>query len=115
MVYSGFRSLSPAGLLINDVEIGSDRILITARCRATAGACPDCGRQSEQVHSRYERRLLDLPSHGRAVQMRIAVRRFRCAEPSCRRRISPSSSATRWPVDLLGAPLGWWRSSIISA
>ncbi len=39
------------------------------------------------VHSRYERRLLDLPSHGRTVQMRVAVRRFRCAEPSCQRRI----------------------------
>ena len=39
------------------------------------------------MHSRYERRLLDLPSHGRAVQMRVTVRRFRCAEPGCRRRI----------------------------
>ena len=87
MVYSGFRSLSPAGLLINNVEIGPDRIFITAQCRAVAGTCPDCGHQSDQVHSRYERRLLDLPSHGRAVQMCVAVRRFRCAEPSCQRRI----------------------------
>src|SRR6266704_3330555 len=87
MVYSGFRSLSPAGLLIKDVEIGSDRILITARCRANVGRCPDCGRSSDRLHSRYERRLLDLPSHGRTVQMRVAVRRFRCAEPSCQRRI----------------------------
>jgi hypothetical protein len=61
MVYAGFRSLSPAGLLINDVEIGPDCIFITARCRATAGTCPDCERQSEQMYSRYERRLLDLP------------------------------------------------------
>jgi transposase len=87
MVHSGFRSLSPAGLLINDVTIGPDRILITARCRAASSRCPNCGRRSEQVHSRYERRLLDLPSHGRAVEMRVAVRRFRCAEPSCQRRI----------------------------
>jgi len=87
MVYSGFRSLSPAGLLINDVEIGPDRILITARCRAAAGTCPNCGHQSDRVHSRYERRLVDLPSHGRTVQMCVAVRRFRCAEPSCPRRI----------------------------
>ena len=87
MVYSGFRSLSPAGLLIDDVRIGADRILVTARCRAAAGTCPDCGRQSKQVHSHYERRLLDLPSHGRAVQVRVVVRRFRCAEPSCQRRI----------------------------
>jgi len=87
MVYSGFRSLSPVGLLVNNVEIGPDLILITARCRAGAGRCPDCGLQSEWVHSRYERQLLDLPSQGRAVQMRVTVRRFRCAAPSCRRRI----------------------------
>jgi transposase len=87
MVYTGFRSLSPAGLLIDDVEIGPERILITARSRATAGRCPDCGRSSQRVHSRYERRLLDLPSQGRAVQMRVAVRRFRCSDPDCRRRI----------------------------
>ena len=87
MVYPGFRTLSPVGLLINNIEIGSDRILITARCRATAGRCPDCGRSSDRMHSRYERRLMDLPSQGRAVQLRVSVRRFRCAELSCRRRI----------------------------
>jgi transposase len=87
MVYQRFQSLSPAGLLIDDVEIGPDRIVITTRCRAAAAKCPDCGRQSERVHSRYDRRLLDLPSHGRAVQLRVAVRRFRCAEPGCRRCI----------------------------
>lgn len=87
MVYSDFQSLSPAGLLIDNVEIGPDRIVITARCRAAAGTCPDCGQSSARLHSRYERRLLDLPSHGRAVQLRVAVRRFRCADPGCRRRI----------------------------
>jgi transposase len=87
MVYRGFRSLSPAGLLIEEVAIAPDRLLVRARCRAAAGQCPDCGRPSEQVHSHYERRLLDLPSHGRAVQMRVTVRRFRCAEPGCQRRI----------------------------
>jgi transposase len=87
MAYTGFRSLSPAGLLISDVEIGPAHIFITARCRAAVGTCPDCGHQSERVHSRYKRRLLDLPSHGRTVQMCVAVRRFRCAEPSCPRRI----------------------------
>ncbi len=87
MVYREFRLLSPAGLLIEEVEIASQRLLVRARCRAAAGRCPDCGRPSEKVHSRYERRLLDLPSQGRAVQMRVTVRRFRCAKPGCRRRI----------------------------
>jgi hypothetical protein len=87
MVYSGFRSLSPVGLQITNVEIAPNRILITARCRGDAGRCPDCGRSSKRVHSRYERRLLDLPSQGRAVRMQVTVRRFRCADPNCRRRI----------------------------
>jgi transposase len=84
-------SLSPAGLQIKSVELGDDRILITARCRGASGTCLDCGGPSEHVHSRYERKLLDLPSHGRAVQLRIPVRRFRCAEPSCPRSIFAES------------------------
>src|SRR5216683_2895377 len=87
MVYGSFQSLSPAGLLIDDVAIEPDRIVIAARCRAAFSECPDCGRQSGHVHSRYERRLLDLPSHGRVVQLQITVRRFRCATSGCRRRI----------------------------
>jgi hypothetical protein len=48
-----FRALSPASLLIDDVEIGPDRIVITARCRAAAGERPDCGRRSGRMHSCY--------------------------------------------------------------
>jgi hypothetical protein len=55
-----FRSVSPAGLLINDVEIGPDRILITARCRAAAGTCPDCGRPSGIICDLERRRIVDL-------------------------------------------------------
>jgi transposase len=40
-----------------------------------------------RVHSRYKRRLLDLPSHGRVVQLQVPVRRFRCMHPNCPRRI----------------------------
>lgn len=87
MVYGSFQSLSPAGLLVDDVTVGPDRMIISARCIGTCGECPDCGRQSGRVHSRYERRLLDLPSHGRAVQLQITVRRFRCTTSDCRRSI----------------------------
>ncbi len=87
MVYSSFRALSPAGLVIDDVAVGPDRVVITARCRPMAGTCRDCGRPSGQLHSRYERQLLDLPSQRRAVHLRVTVRRFRCTEPRCRRRI----------------------------
>lgn len=86
MGYGRFQSLSPGGLVIDNVEIGSERILIDARCRAAVPMCPACGQKSDRVHSRYRRRLLDLPSHGRIVQLRIAVRRFRCSRADCPRR-----------------------------
>jgi transposase len=56
---------------------------------ATRGGarCPLCGRRSRRLHSRYFRTLADSPVAGRAVQLRVQVRRFRCANPACRRRI----------------------------
>lgn len=82
-----FQAVSPAGLLVGAVTAEPDRLLIVARPSAADAACPECGQRSSQVHSRYDRRLTDLPSHGRAVHLRIQVRRFRCATLSCPRRI----------------------------
>jgi transposase len=87
VVYQRFQAISPAGLLIDNVEIEPDRIVIIARCRGASGRCPDCGQPSEHVHSHYERRLLDLPSHGRAVQLQVTVRKFRCTHSVCQRSI----------------------------
>src|SRR5215207_5777869 len=55
----------------------------TVRCRA----CPECGARSSRVHSRYWRKLGDLPLAGRPVRITLRARRFRCDAPSCRRRI----------------------------
>jgi transposase len=77
----------PAGLVIDAVTTETDRILIATHLAALHAACPDCSMISTQVHSRYERRLLDLPSHGRAVHLRVQVRRFRCGNRVCSRRI----------------------------
>ena len=82
-----FHAISPAGSLIEGVTTEPDRLLIMARPTAPDAACPECGRRSGQVHSRYDRRLMDPPSHGRAVHLRVHVRRFRCATITCPRRI----------------------------
>jgi transposase len=42
---------------------------------------------SESLHSRYTRSLQDLPWQGRAVVLRIRVRRFRCRNDRCRRKV----------------------------
>ena len=96
---ASFRAMSPAGLVIDTVTTETDRILIAAHSAARDAACPDCGMTSARVDSRYERRLLDLPSHRRTVHLRIQVRRFRCGNRDCQRRICgeplPDSTALR--------------------
>ncbi|WP_327123084.1 transposase family protein [Streptomyces sp. NBC_01727] len=37
---------------------------VVARGRAARAACPGCGRFSDRVHDRYQRRLEDLPRNG---------------------------------------------------
>jgi hypothetical protein len=88
-----YGSVSPAGILIEAVTAEPDRLLIIARPTARDAACPACGRRSEQVHSRYDRHLMDLASYGRTVHLRVQVRRFRCATIICPRRIFGGSLA----------------------
>ena len=63
-----------------------DRITIVAAARRAHGRLPTCRRPSGRIHSRYERRLHDLPWQGRPVILRLRARRFRCPDPACPRR-----------------------------
>jgi Transposase/zinc-finger of transposase IS204/IS1001/IS1096/IS1165 len=74
-----------------------DFLHITAHGARPGGCCPDCGRASRAVHSRYRRRPADLPSLGRAVRVELRVRRFYCRNAACARR----TFAERLP-ELLG-------------
>jgi transposase len=77
----------PAGLVIDRLLPGPDRIVLLARPRSPEARCPACDRSSARVHSAYVRRLADLPWHGRVVELRVRVRRFRCVGTECRRAI----------------------------
>jgi transposase len=63
-----------------------DLLHIAAHGTRPGGRCPDCGRASRAVHSRYRRRPADLPSLGRAVRVGLRVRRFYCRNAACARR-----------------------------
>jgi len=71
--------------MVEQVLPEPDRITIVARLRLPTSICPDCRVPSSRVHSRYERRLADLPWQGRPVVIRFRARRFFCAEPACPR------------------------------
>jgi len=80
-------SLAPDGFAVEAIEPVGERIQIRLRSRTPFALCPDCGRHSRRVQSRYVRRPADLPLGGKPVELTILVRRFWCDAVLCRRRI----------------------------
>ena len=70
------------GVIVEAAELAGG-LSLRARVRADQATCPRCGQPSGRVHSTYGRRLADAPVGGRRVVIRLAVRRFFCANPDC--------------------------------
>lgn len=70
-------------LLVERVSCGDTGVVIEARPRPAAAACPACGAWSARVHSGYVRTVHDSPAGGRVVVIRLAVRRFWCGNAGC--------------------------------
>ncbi|HEY8611660.1 MAG TPA: ISL3 family transposase [Roseomonas sp.] len=98
-------ALLPPGLVVDEVEVGPDLISITAHPAQAFGTCPTCGLRSDRVHSLHRRRLLDLPSHGRSVELLVRTCRFRCLAADCPRR-----TFTQPPLPEMAG--GWRRRTI---
>ncbi|MGY5800916.1 transposase family protein [Rhizobium sp. LEGMi12c] len=79
--------LIPPSLVVDHVQQSKEVISIDCRFRSTGAKCPDCRKASHRTHSHYERRLADLPWQGRAVTITMNVRRLRCSNARCRRRL----------------------------
>ena len=90
-------ALVPRGFVVDDATSDDAGALITVRSVARASACPGCGSPSERVHSRYRRRLADLPISGRPVRLIVLARRFHCDAVLCGRRVF----AERFDADVL--------------
>jgi transposase len=73
------------GLSEVTVEQASGQLHLTATAPTACGPC--CTVLSSSIHSRYQRRLTDVPWGTRAVQLQLTVRKFRCRNPSGARRI----------------------------
>jgi hypothetical protein len=66
-----------------DVAVG----FITAKAISARASCPLCKVASRPIHSRYVRRVSDLPCACRGVRLDLVALRFRCEQPLCRRQI----------------------------
>jgi transposase len=75
----------PTDVVVEDLLLENQVLILVLASTLPTRCCPSCSQPSTRVHSRYTRRLSDLPCQGRLVRLQIAVRRFRCVEPTCRR------------------------------
>jgi transposase len=78
--------LVPVELNVEAVHHCADAIFVDACGRSSDCRCPQCGKASRRVHSRYIRMITDLPCAGRRIELHLAVRRFVCDAAHCRRK-----------------------------
>ena len=86
-ILDAMLALVPSELIVSRILTEDGRITIQADPREASAWCPVCQRRSHRVHSRYDRRLADLPWQRRAVAIAVTVRRFRCDNARCERKI----------------------------
>jgi len=65
--------------IVADVRMVSLVVKATQPC----ATCPRCQRASTRIHSRYHRKVADLPCLGVAVRLELHTRRFRCTNDLC--------------------------------
>jgi transposase len=75
------------GISLTEVSVEDEAVGLRLTATVPTAACPDCAVPSSSVHSRYQRRLMDLPWGTRAVHIQLIVRKFVCRNGACARRI----------------------------
>jgi transposase len=82
------RSSLPASqqLILEAVEETADGIVFRVRGMHTP-RCQSCFESRVSYHSRYMRRMRDLPWQGKRVEIHLQARRFRCRNNACDRKI----------------------------
>src|SRR5207247_9165376 len=92
MLLSTLFSL-PADVYLADVCLEQETLTLVLKSNQTSAVCPECSHASTCIRGRYTRTLADLPCQGRAVRVRLEVRRFVCRTRGCPR----TTFAERFP------------------
>jgi transposase len=64
-----------------------DAIIVVIKTKQPQASCSLCQQPSQKIHSRYTRRIADLPWQGVAIRLQLTVRRFFCTNEICSRKI----------------------------
>lgn len=79
--------VDPNLLRLERVQSEPDRITLIVKTAPRPALCPRCHSPSAHLHSRYVRRLADLPWLGIAVRLEIQARRLYCRYSDCSQQI----------------------------
>src|SRR3954462_12936383 len=69
-----------------EIRTDPDTLTVVATATGRSALCPVCSSLASRVHSRYQRRITDLPCGGPPVPLLLHARRFFCLDPRCPRR-----------------------------
>jgi transposase len=75
------------GLKLENAAIDVENVSLTLASTSVPVACPVCGQNTSRLHSHYGRTMADLPWGGRRVRLFLNVRKFRCPQKRCPRRV----------------------------
>ena len=75
-----FRS---AELMVESVSVQPTEIHIYLKSTNKFATCPYCQQESHKVHSKYIRRIVDLPILGKRCVLHVEVRKFFCKNKEC--------------------------------
>ena len=64
-------------------EINEDTIAIYVKSKRKEAQCPYCGKVSDKVHSKYIRKLQDLPIQRKKVKLHIERNKYFCKNKEC--------------------------------
>lgn len=71
------------GLCVDQLVINPSAITFFLRTTGATALCPSCDHPSDYIHSRYTRRVLDLPIFDHTVTFRLTARKFFCRNTEC--------------------------------
>lgn len=77
----------PPGFEVTAFSRQEETLCVSLLSIQSSSRCPVCGSAATRIHSRYQRKLADLPSAGQGVRIMLAVRKFFCDVPTCKRQI----------------------------
>jgi len=75
------------GLVLNGIYYGEKQLALFLSSTNPVAYCPICQSGSRRIHSRYGRKVADLPWADKRVLLELSVRRFFCDLPECKRKV----------------------------